>query len=158
RVGALDVGGRSRRTDVAAAGRDTRNRALAPLRAWLRGIVDAARRRTGLPCRLRGAAAASGRDLSHLGAIGQYERRGPERVPAVLRDDLRRELDAGAHERLRLLHAHAPDAADDVILRRQMLADALPLTAFANREIGNRRRAAFDREAGARLLPRFSGP
>src|SRR5262249_58026689 len=83
----------------------------------------------------------------------------PERIPAVLLDHLRRELDAGADERLGLLHAHAADTAHDVVFGRQVLSDRRPLTARpAYRELTNRWRAAVNREARAQFLAVLTGP
>ena len=154
RVGAADVGLRARGADVAGARRHAGN-AVAAARGRRRGgrVVDAARRRTGLPGRLCGARAARRRHLPHLRTVGQHERRIPERIPAVLVDDRRRQLDARADERLGLLHAHAADAADDVVLGREVLPDRGPRPArLAHRELAHGRRAALDREARAQFL------
>src|SRR2546423_10338346 len=74
-----------------------------------------------------------------------HERRVPERVPPVLRDHVFGQLDAGGAKRIGLIERHAADAADDVILGREVLAERRPLTAgFFHRQFTHYRLALVD--------------
>ena len=60
------------------------------------------------------------------GSARNNERRVPERVPSVPLDDLGCKLDAGRAERFSLLLGHPADAAGDVVIRNQVLAQDRP--------------------------------
>ena len=83
----------------------------------------------------------------HFGTAGQHERRVPERVPALLVDRLRCELDTGRTQRRRLILTEAANPADDVVFGREVLAERRQLAAgFFHRQIANHRLSVVDRK------------
>ena len=136
-----------------AARRRIEGRARAPNvrgRSCRAEIARRGRRRSGRTPPLR---------LAHFGTVGHHERRVPEGIPAILVDDLLRDLDAGVAQRLRLLLGHAPDAARDAIFGRQVLTERGPLPAcFPDRQIAQHRLPAVDRVPGPQFSARLAGP
>ena len=87
------------------------------------------------------------------------QRRVPERVPAVLRDHLRRQLDAGRAQRIRLLRGHAPHAGHDVVFGGQMFAEDRPgRTGRPDRQIAHERPSLDDLVARAKLGVAVAAP
>ena len=143
RVGAPNFGRRPRRTQC-------------PIRYQRINILGLAATATPATNLLR---APPRRFILHFLRARHHQRRIPEGVPAVLVDHLFCQLDAGCFQRVRLVVRHPADAADDVILRREVFAERGPLAAgFPDRQIPNHRLTAVDRVARAQVGAVLAGP